>query len=80
MAPAILNTQFDRFFHLLRWARRKDDIQLLWTTRTGVTGLIALVATPFIVLPMSLPILKRKLTFELRKSESNMVHETIAFL
>ncbi|EJK47714.1 hypothetical protein THAOC_33548 [Thalassiosira oceanica] len=56
------------FFHLLRWAKRNDDIQLLWTTRTGVTGLVALIATPLIVLPMSLPILKARLSFELRKS------------
>ena len=68
MAPC--RNHFDRFFHLLRWARRNDDIQLLWTTRTGITGLVALIVTPLIVLPMSLPILKAKLSFELRKGES----------
>jgi len=55
------------FFHLLRWARRNDDIQLLWTSRTGITGLIAIILIPFIVLPMTVPYLKKRLSFEWRK-------------
>jgi hypothetical protein len=55
------------FFHLLRWARRKGDIQLLWTTTTGITGLIAITITPFIVLPMTVPYLKSRMRFEWRK-------------
>jgi len=55
------------FFHILRWARRKDDIQLLWTSKTGITGLIAISLIPFIVLPMTVPYLKSRLPFEWRK-------------
>jgi len=55
------------FFHLLRWARRNNDIQLLWTTRTGVTGLVAVSLIPFIVLPMTVPYLKTRMSYEWRK-------------
>jgi hypothetical protein len=55
------------FFHVLRWARRRDDIQLLWTSTTGITGLVAILLCPFIVLPMTVPYLKRRMTFEWRK-------------
>ena len=54
------------FFHLLRWVRRKNDIKLLWTTRTGITGLIAILLTPFITLPMT-PYLKKRMSYEWRK-------------
>ncbi|KAL9183809.1 hypothetical protein ACHAXT_004665 [Thalassiosira profunda] len=40
---------------------------LLWTTTTGVTGLVALLLTPPIVLPMTMPYLKTRMTFEWRK-------------
>ncbi|KAL7515165.1 hypothetical protein ACHAXN_012567 [Cyclotella atomus] len=30
------------FFHLFRWKCRSDDIKLLYTSQTGITGLIAL--------------------------------------
>ena len=33
----------------------------------GMTGLIAITCTPFIVLPMGMPQLKRLLSYELRK-------------
>lgn len=55
-------------FHLLRWARRKDDIKLLWTSQAGITGLIAFVVTPLIVFPMTVPFLKKNLAFEWRKA------------
>ncbi|KAL9186835.1 hypothetical protein ACHAXT_010555 [Thalassiosira profunda] len=55
------------FFHLLRWARRRDDIKLLWTSQTGITGLVALIMLPILVLPMAVPYLKNKLSFEWRK-------------
>ncbi|KAL7530397.1 hypothetical protein ACHAXR_003471, partial [Thalassiosira sp. AJA248-18] len=55
------------FFHILRWARRKDDIQLLWTHQTGITGLVALLLGWLIVLPMAVPFLKNKISFEWRK-------------
>jgi len=42
-------------------------LQLLWTTTTGITGLIAIVVTPFIVLPMTVPYLKKRVSFEWRK-------------
>ena len=55
------------FFHILRWARRNDDIQYLLNSQTGVTGLVTLICMPLIVLPMSIPYLKKKMTFEWRK-------------
>eukprot|EP00581_Thalassiosira_minuscula_P014928 CAMPEP_0183730492 /NCGR_PEP_ID=MMETSP0737-20130205/32987_1 /TAXON_ID=385413 /ORGANISM="Thalassiosira miniscula, Strain CCMP1093" /LENGTH=858 /DNA_ID=CAMNT_0025963009 /DNA_START=206 /DNA_END=2782 /DNA_ORIENTATION=- len=55
------------FFHILRWARRNNDIQLLWTSSTGITGLTAIILCPFIVLPMTVPYLKRRMSFEWRK-------------
>ena len=41
--------------------------QLLWTTRTGLTGLVAITLVPFIVLPMTVPYLKTRMPYELRK-------------
>ena len=83
------------FFHILRWVRRNNDIQvciyhvykspsltlrsnfffplllsqpqLLWTSQTGITGLIAIFVCPLIVLPMTVPSLKKRMSFELRK-------------
>ncbi|EJK59461.1 hypothetical protein THAOC_20318 [Thalassiosira oceanica] len=55
------------FFHTLRWARRKNDIQLLWMSKTGVTGMIAMIFLPLIVLPMTVPFLKKRMRFEWRK-------------
>ena len=57
------------FFHLFRWKCRSDDIKLLWTSQTGITGLIALVTGAFIILPMTVPYLKRCMTYEWRKGE-----------
>ena len=42
-------------------------LQLLWTSQTGITGLIAIIVTPFIVLPMTVPYLKKCISFEWRK-------------
>ena len=56
-------------FHLLRWARRNDDIQLLWTSRTGMTGLVSLVSGLFIVLPMTSRYLRTSMSFEWRKGK-----------
>lgn len=56
------------FFHVLRWARRNNDIQLLLHSSTGITGLIAIILTPFIVLPMTVPYLKSRMRFEWRKA------------
>ena len=64
-----IETTCHSFFHLLRWARRSNDIQLLWTTKTGITGLIAFSLTPFIALPMSVPYLKKRMKFEWRKGK-----------
>ncbi len=65
-----IETTSHSFFHLLRWARRSNDIQLLWTTKTGITGLIAFSLTPLIALPMAVPYLKKRMKFEWRKGES----------
>lgn len=61
-----IETMSHSFFHLLRWGLNAD-IQLLWQSRTGVSGLIACVVTPLIVWPMALPSLKKRLKFEVRK-------------
>ncbi len=61
-----IETMLHSFFHLLRWGLR-GNIQLLWQTRTGVTGYFALLFTPMIVWPMALPWLKKHLSFEFRK-------------
>jgi len=63
-----IETTSHSFFHLLRWARRSNDIQLLWTTKTGITGLIAFSLTPLIALPMAVPFLKKRMKFEWRKA------------
>jgi hypothetical protein len=55
------------FFHILRWSRRKDDIRLLWSHPTGITGLISLLVCPIIVLPMAVPFTKKTIAFEWRK-------------
>ena len=65
-----IETSSHTFFHLLRWARRMDDIQFLWTTKTGITGLIAFSLTPLITLPMAVPFLKNRMKFEWRKGKS----------
>ena len=39
------------FFHLLRWGLQ-GRIFLLWSSYTGISGLIAFSVTPFIVFPM----------------------------
>ena len=41
--------------------------QLLWTSTTGITGIIAFIVTPFIVLPMTVPYFKKRISFEWRK-------------
>lgn len=48
-----IETMSHSFFHLLRWGLNAD-IQLLWQSRTGISGLIACVVTPLIVWPMAL--------------------------
>jgi hypothetical protein len=42
-------------------------LQLLWTSQTGVTGLVALVTGSFVILPMAVPYLKKAMSFEWRK-------------
>ena len=53
-------------FHLLRWCLN-NDVRLLWTTTTGVTGMIAAFVTPFIVWPMVITKIKERLCYEIRK-------------
>jgi hypothetical protein len=61
-------------FHVLRWALRKDDIQLLWTNRTGITGFICLVSGVFIILPMTSQYLRASMPFEWRKGKFTILH------
>jgi len=61
-----VETMSHSFFHMLRWGI-KNDIDLLWKTSSGVTGLIAATSTLFIVWPMVVPKLKEQLPFEVRK-------------
>ncbi|KAL7547366.1 hypothetical protein ACHAWF_010683 [Thalassiosira exigua] len=55
------------FYHVLRWAWRNSNIQLLWTSKTGVAGLVTMILCPFIVLLMTVPYLKKRMKFEWRK-------------
>ena len=52
-------------FHVLRFASQ-GNINLLWTTRTGISGLITVIATPLITLPMMY--WKRHISYESRKA------------
>lgn len=54
-------------FHLLRWAL-DGDLRLALSSTTGVTGVAALVCSLLIVWPMRLPLLRRAMSFELRKN------------
>ncbi|KAL7529340.1 hypothetical protein ACHAXR_006228, partial [Thalassiosira sp. AJA248-18] len=51
-------------FHLMRWLSQ-GNIRLLWTSAAGISGLIAVIATPLIALPMIY--CKKTLRYELRK-------------
>jgi hypothetical protein len=51
------------FWHLLRWGTG-GDISHLWSHQTGVTGLVMLLLTPLIVLPMKFGALRRAIRFE----------------
>ena len=54
-------------FHLIRWGVR-DEMNLLTQHITGQTGLIAAVVTPLIVWPMTYERIKKRMSFETRKS------------
>jgi len=54
-------------WHIIRWGL-DGDIMLLTSHSTGITGLISLSCMPFVVGPMVLHCLKRRLSFELRKA------------
>ena len=51
-------------FHLLRWASQ-GNLRLLWTSAAGLSGLIAVAATPLVAFPMMY--YKDKLSYEVRK-------------
>ncbi|KAL7532054.1 hypothetical protein ACHAWF_003998 [Thalassiosira exigua] len=51
-------------FHLLRWAHQ-GNLELLWTSRAGLSGLIAVVATPLISFFMMS--CKTYISYEIRK-------------
>ncbi|KAL7550023.1 hypothetical protein ACHAWF_015459 [Thalassiosira exigua] len=61
-----VETMSHSFFHMLRWGLN-SQIKLLVDTTTGITGLVAMAATPLIVWPMIVPAIKKRLRFELRK-------------
>ena len=52
-------------FHCLRWLSQ-GNINLLWQTRVGVTGIVTFIVTPLIAFPMLY--YKRKLNYEVRKA------------
>ncbi|KAL7539101.1 hypothetical protein ACHAXR_009022 [Thalassiosira sp. AJA248-18] len=62
-----VETIFHSMFHVVRWGIN-NDIELLWSNDTGITGAIAAASTPLIVWPMAVPKLKQYLRFEIRKS------------
>eukprot|EP00984_Skeletonema_dohrnii_P028756 scaffold18855_cov78-Skeletonema_dohrnii-CCMP3373.AAC.1 len=61
-----IETMFHSFFHMLRWGLNAD-IDLLWKTTTGISGLAAFMITPLICWPMVVPAIKERLAFEVRK-------------
>ena len=61
-----VETMSHSFFHVLRWCLN-GDINLLLGTKTGITGVITVIITPLVVWPMVVPILKKKIPFEVRK-------------
>ena len=68
MAGCIVGVEvlWHSFWHLLRWGLA-GEMHLLWTTATGVTGMLCLCLTAIIVLPMAVTRLRRSISFELRK-------------
>ena len=60
------------FFHMLRWGIN-NEMYLLWDTVTGITGAIACAFTVFIVWPMFVPALKKRISFEVRKGAHYLV-------
>jgi hypothetical protein len=52
-------------FHLIRWSIQNNLQQLLFHHTTGVTGLIVIISTFIIVIPMT--VLKNQFKFEIRK-------------
>ena len=58
-------------WHLIRWGLQEDNLNLfLFHHVTGITGFISLAITPLLVWPMRLSVLRRKISFEVRKSLS----------
>ena len=53
-------------FHCVRWGLQ-EDIDSVWTTQVGITGLVALLACVFICLPMMIQRLMRLMSYEVRK-------------
>lgn len=51
-------------FHLLRWTSQ-GNLNLLWTSAAGLSGLITVIATPLIAFPMMY--FKNSLSYEIRK-------------
>ena len=52
------------FFHLLRWGLQ-GNISLLWKDRTGISGLVVIIATPLITFVMMY--WKKQIKYEIRK-------------
>ena len=52
--------------HIARWAAQ-GNLHLLTQHQTGLTGLTAFLCTPLITLPLALPCLKRRMSWEWRK-------------
>jgi len=54
-------------WHLIRWGVQGNLPNLLFHTQTGWTGLVAILITPLLVLPMKWEYLRTRMPFELRK-------------
>ena len=61
-----IETMSHSFIHILRWVLNKE-LYLLWSTATGITGVLACSVTAAIVWPMCIPAMKRCIPFEARK-------------
>ena len=53
-------------FHILRW-HAQDNMILLWTSRAGLSGIIAIVAITFVTFPIMCCCCKDKMSYEIRQ-------------
>ena len=63
-ACIVFDVWIHTLFHLLRWSSQ-GNLNLLWTSAAGLSGLVTVVATPLIAFPMMY--FKNRVSYEIRK-------------